>query len=91
MKKIQMVDLHGQYLKIKNEVDQAIQDVIDSTAFIRGQDVGQFQDELSAYLDVPQVIACGNGLPPSLKTPMSRRIPGMSALRLCMTALISFE
>ena len=61
MKKIQMVDLHGQYLKIKNEVDQAIQDVIDSTAFIRGKDVGHFQDELSAYLDIDHVIACGNG------------------------------
>ena len=34
-----MVDLHGQYLKIKDEVDSAIQRVIDSTAFIRGKDV----------------------------------------------------
>lgn len=56
-----MVDLHGQYLKIKDEVDQAIQQVIDSTAFIRGEDVKAFQDELSDYLDVKQTIACGNG------------------------------
>jgi len=56
-----MVDLHGQYLKIKDEVDVAIQSVIDSTAFIRGADVREFQDELSAYLGVKHCIACGNG------------------------------
>jgi len=56
-----MVDLHGQYLKIKDEVDTAIQGVIDSTAFIRGEDVRKFQDELSSYLDVKYTIACGNG------------------------------
>jgi len=61
MNKIKMVDLHGQYLKIKSEVDQAMQEVIDSTAFIRGEDVRHFQDELSAYLGIRHTIACGNG------------------------------
>jgi dTDP-4-amino-4,6-dideoxygalactose transaminase len=61
MNKINMVDLHGQYLKIKIEVDSAIQGVIDSTAFIRGQDVRQFEDELAGYLGVEHCIACGNG------------------------------
>ena len=56
-----MVDLHGQYLKIKHEVDDAIQGVINSTAFIRGDDVRQFQDELSDYMGVKHCIACGNG------------------------------
>ena len=56
-----MVDLHGQYLKIKEEVNLAIQGVIDASAFIRGEDVRLFQDELSRYLDVKHVIACGNG------------------------------
>lgn len=56
-----MVDLHGQYLKIKDEVDSAIQGVINSTAFIRGADVREFQDELSTYLGVKHCIACGNG------------------------------
>lgn len=56
-----MVDLHGQYLKIKDEVNNAIQNVIDTTAFIRGEDVRSFQDELAAYLDVKHCIACGNG------------------------------
>jgi dTDP-4-amino-4,6-dideoxygalactose transaminase len=61
MNKIKMVDLHGQYLKIKNEVDSAIQGVLESTAFIRGDDVRQFQDEMSDYLGVKHTIACGNG------------------------------
>ena len=56
-----MVDLHGQYLKIKTEVNKAIQRVIDSSAFIKGEDVHAFQDELSLYMDVPHTIACGNG------------------------------
>ncbi len=58
---IKMVDLHGQYLKIKNEVDEAIQGVIDSTAFIKGSDVRDFQNELSTYLGVSHTVACGNG------------------------------
>lgn len=56
-----MVDLHGQYLKIKDQVDAAIQGVIESGAFIRGEDVSKFQDELSSYLGVRHSIACGNG------------------------------
>lgn len=56
-----MVDLHGQYLKIKSEVNNAIQGVIDSSAFIKGGEVMDFQEELSRYMDVPHTIACGNG------------------------------
>lgn len=56
-----MVDLHSQYLKIKQEVNNAIQNVIDSSAFIRGAEVNTFQAELSDYLDVKYVVACGNG------------------------------
>ena len=56
-----MVDLHGQYLKIKHEINDAIQHVIDSTAFIRGRDVTLFQDELADYMGTGNVIACGNG------------------------------
>lgn len=61
MKNIQMCDLKGQYGKIKQEVDSAIQEVIDSTAFIKGKDVGLFQDELASYLGVKHVIGCANG------------------------------
>jgi UDP-2-acetamido-2-deoxy-ribo-hexuluronate aminotransferase len=60
-KSIQMVDLKGQYLKIKDEINTAIQEVIDSTAFIKGPAVSQFQEELQNYLSVKHVIACANG------------------------------
>jgi UDP-2-acetamido-2-deoxy-ribo-hexuluronate aminotransferase len=60
-KKIQMVDLKGQYQKIKAKVDEAIQSVIDNTAFINGPDVKAFQADLEAYLGVKHVIPCANG------------------------------
>ena len=60
-KKIQMVDLKGQYQKIKTEVDVAIQEVIDSTAFINGPAVKEFQADLEKYLHVKNVIPCANG------------------------------
>jgi UDP-2-acetamido-2-deoxy-ribo-hexuluronate aminotransferase len=60
-KSIQMVDLKGQYLKIKDEINTAIQEVIDTTAFIKGPAVSQFQEELQNYLSVKHVIACANG------------------------------
>lgn len=58
---IQMVDLKSQYKKIKNQIDTAILDVIDSTAFIKGPEVKAFQEELQSYLGVKHVIPCGNG------------------------------
>jgi UDP-2-acetamido-2-deoxy-ribo-hexuluronate aminotransferase len=61
MKDIKMVDLQGQYQKIKNEVDSRIMDVIDSTAFINGPYVQKFQKNLELYLGVKHVIPCGNG------------------------------
>ncbi|WP_100077355.1 DegT/DnrJ/EryC1/StrS family aminotransferase [Chryseobacterium camelliae] len=61
MKKIQMVDLQSQYYKIKNDVDNAVLNVMDSAAFINGPEVKSFQNELESYLDVQHVIPCGNG------------------------------
>ena len=60
-KKIQMVDLKSQYEKIKTEVDAAIQNVLDNTAFINGPEVKAFQSELEKYLHVKHVIPCANG------------------------------
>jgi len=60
-KKIQMVDLKGQYEKIKSEVDKGIQDVLNNTAFINGPAVKEFQADLEAYLKVKHVIPCANG------------------------------
>jgi dTDP-4-amino-4,6-dideoxygalactose transaminase len=59
--KIQMVDLKTQYDKIKTEVDAAIQNVIENTAFINGPEVNAFQADLEKYLDAKHVIPCANG------------------------------
>lgn len=61
MKKIQMVDLKGQYQEIKYSVDIAIQKVIDEASFINGPKVKEFQTNLENYLGVKHVIPCANG------------------------------
>lgn len=61
MKDLQMVDLKGQYLKIKDEVDVAILNCVESTAYINGPEVKLFQKALEEYLDVDYVIPCANG------------------------------
>lgn len=61
MSDIQMVDLKGQYQHIQTEIDQAVLDVIRSTAYINGPEVKSFQSDLEAYLNVKHVIPCANG------------------------------
>jgi UDP-2-acetamido-2-deoxy-ribo-hexuluronate aminotransferase len=61
MRTIRMVDLKRQYDRLKTDIDAAIQEAIDSTAFINGPQVQKFRDELAEYLDVEYVIPCGNG------------------------------
>jgi UDP-2-acetamido-2-deoxy-ribo-hexuluronate aminotransferase len=61
MKKIQMVDLGSQYLKIKGDVDRGIQEVIDSAAFIGSPIIKEFSTELESYLGAKHVIPCANG------------------------------
>lgn len=56
-----MVDLKQQYVKIKKEVDTAIQEVIDNAAFIQGKAVTDFATALSAYTGSRHVIPCANG------------------------------
>ena len=58
---IQMVDLKSQYMKIKPQVDKAINDVLSSTQFINGEHVKSLQKELANYLGVKHVITCANG------------------------------
>ncbi len=72
MKKIQMVDLKGQYEGIKSEVNTGINEVLDSSAFINGPQVHAFQKELEDYLQVKHVIPCANGT---------------DALQICMMGL----
>ncbi|MBO4776937.1 MAG: DegT/DnrJ/EryC1/StrS family aminotransferase, partial [Bacteroidales bacterium] len=61
MKPIQMVDLKGQYEKIKTEIDNGIQSVIDSSTFVKSGMVTMFQHNLERYLGVKHVIPVGNG------------------------------
>jgi dTDP-4-amino-4,6-dideoxygalactose transaminase len=61
MRQIQMVDTQTQYQKIKNEVDLAIKEVIDSSAFINGKIVQEFALNLAKYLDAKYLVPCANG------------------------------
>ena len=61
MKKIQMVDLKGQYQGIKEEVNRGMQQILEDTSFINGPHVHAFQKELEDYLQVKHVIPCANG------------------------------
>ena len=61
MKKIQMVDLQGQYQQIKETVDTSIQEVLNSSSYINGPLVHEFQKDLENYLGVKHVIPCANG------------------------------
>ena len=58
---IPMVDLHGQYLKIKTDIDNAIHEVVESGAYINGPAVARFASHLSDYLGGCHVIPCANG------------------------------
>ncbi len=72
MKKIQMVDLKGQYEGIKDTVNDSFAEVLESSAFINGPAVHSFQKELEEYLGVKHVIPCANGT---------------DALQICMMGL----
>jgi UDP-2-acetamido-2-deoxy-ribo-hexuluronate aminotransferase len=61
MRPLQMVDLKSQYQKIKSEVDKAVIEVFESTAFINGKAVQDFSESLAGYLNVKHVIPCANG------------------------------
>ena len=61
MKKINMVDLNGQYRKIRWQVNREIKKVINSSSFINGPIVKEFQNNLQKYVDVKHVIPCANG------------------------------
>ena len=72
MNKIQMVDLKGQYEAIKESVNSAVLEVMESSAFVNGPKVHEFQKNLEDYLGVKHVIPCANGT---------------DALQICMMGL----
>ena len=61
MEKIRMVDLNGQYQRIKSEVDAAMQRVVDQADFVNGNAVGEFAEALARYTGARHVIPCANG------------------------------
>lgn len=61
MKAMQMVDLVGQYDRVRDEMDRAILDVVRSGAFIQGEPVKRFASHLADWLGVAHVVPCGNG------------------------------
>jgi UDP-2-acetamido-2-deoxy-ribo-hexuluronate aminotransferase len=72
MRKIELVDLKTQHGRIQAEINQAIQEVIDTTSFINGPAVKQFKENLSQYLGNGLVVPCANGT---------------DALQICMMTL----
>ncbi|MEZ4917308.1 MAG: DegT/DnrJ/EryC1/StrS family aminotransferase, partial [Chitinophagales bacterium] len=56
-----MVDLKTQHDKLQPELNNKILEVVESTAYIKGEEVSLFEQELAEYLGVKHVIACANG------------------------------
>ena len=61
MKPIQMVDVVGQYKRIKAEIDGAALRVLQSGQYILGKEVSEFENEIARYLDVKHAIGCASG------------------------------
>jgi len=61
MRKIQMLDLQTQYSRLKTDIDSAIQNVLESAAFIKGPEVSEFEKGLSKFTGAKFVIGCANG------------------------------
>jgi UDP-2-acetamido-2-deoxy-ribo-hexuluronate aminotransferase len=92
MNTIHMVDLKGQYDKIKVEVNLAIQDVIDNTTFINGPQVKQFASNLREYLNVESVIPCANGTDALQIALMALNLrPGDEVIVPCFTYVATAE
>ena len=59
--KVPFVDLWSQHLPMMSEINLAIQEVIESSAFAGGQFVAAFEQDFAAYCDVPHAIGVGSG------------------------------
>lgn len=75
MRPIKMVDLEGQYQKIKSEIDNSIFEVLNKTDFINGEKVQFFADQLAGYLGCNHVVTCANGTDAIQITLMALDIP----------------
>lgn len=61
MSAIPAVDLHAQYLSIRDEIDGAIAEVIRTSAFVRGPFVERFENEFARAIGVTHCVSCANG------------------------------
>ena len=87
-----MVDLVGQYNKIKPEVDSAIQDILSTASFINGPHVKKFQENLQKYLGVKHVIPCANGTDALQVAMMSLNLqPGDEVITTTFTFIATAE
>lgn len=92
MENIQMVDLLGQYEKIKEQIDKSILDVVQSTKFINGPEVTLFKEELEEYLGVKHVIPCANGTDALQIAMMALGLkPGDEVVTACFTYVATVE
>ena len=92
MKPIQMVDLKSQYHKIKEEIDSRVLNVIESSAYINGPAVKDFQQHLEEYLHVKHVIPCGNGTDALLVAMMALELkPGDEVISTPFTFIATVE
>ncbi|MES2382081.1 MAG: DegT/DnrJ/EryC1/StrS family aminotransferase [Bacteroidota bacterium] len=89
---IPMVDLKGQYEKIKTEINNGINEVIESSTFIKGPKVKEFENQLSQYLNIKQVIACANGTDALQIALMALQLqPGDEVIIPCFTYIATAE
>lgn len=89
---IPMVDLKGQYEKIKTEINNGINEVIESSAFIKGPKVKEFENQLAQYLNIKQVITCANGTDALQIALMALQLqPGDEVIIPCFTYIATAE
>lgn len=76
--KIHFIDLQAQYRRYHQEIDRAIQSVLDSSQYIQGKDVSELERELVAFTGAPHCISCSSGTDALLLALMALGIkPGM--------------
>lgn len=92
MNTIQMVDLRTQYLRIKPEIDATVQHILDSSNFIQGSPVCEFEKQLAQYTGSKHVISCGNGTDALMVSLMALGIrPGDEVITVPFTFVASVE
>ncbi len=90
--KIPFIDLQAQYQAYKNEIDQAIQKVLDSSQYIMGQEVKNLESNLSNYTGSKHAIACSSGTDALLIALMAMDIqPGDEVITTPFTFISSAE